>query len=352
MSEKQVYFAAANTGRGFVNCFDRFFSPDELERLYVIKGGPGTGKSTLMKEIADEAEKRGYTAIRCLCSSDPGSLDGVLIKETGTGIIDGTSPHMTDPKYPGAADTLIDLYPFFRTEYLRGQRGLLLPLFKRCAALHESSGKYRGFAALAKAEALSVTSSCTDMTKLRAAAKRVVSAIRGKPGAPLHRQISAFSSRGKVTLDTFDRMCTKKIAVCDEHGSAYIFMNALKELLTGLGTEFCYSCDTLLFGNCEAIYVPADGTYFLIAGRIAETDRNGYERLVNMKRFVCADALRTARGRLRMCEKAAAELDGEAEKLIKEAGAVHDKIEGIYQDAVDFKRLEKMKKELITKILG
>ncbi|MBP5207782.1 MAG: hypothetical protein J6330_04945 [Clostridia bacterium] len=352
MSEKQEYFAAANTGAGFVNCFDRFFDPDKLDRLYIIKGGPGTGKSATMKTVADEAERRGYEVVRCLCSSDPRSLDGVLIPALGVGAVDGTAPHATDPKYPGAVDVVLDFYPYFDVSYLRAEREKLLPLFARCSALHKSSGKYRGFAALAKAEEISVVSSCVDAVKLRAAAARAVSVLKGKPGAPLHRQISAFSSRGKVTLDTYARLCKKKVAVCDEHGSAYIFMNALKEKLTERGIGFYYSCDTLLFGNCDAIFVPEDGTCFTVTGRAADTDRSGYDRLLNMKRFIRADAERAVRGRLRMCEKAVRTLDGEAEKLIKEAGEVHDAIEAVYKNAVDFDGVGRLRQKLIGEIFG
>ena len=41
------YFACANSSRGFCNYFES--NLQGLERLYILKGGPGTGKSTLMK---------------------------------------------------------------------------------------------------------------------------------------------------------------------------------------------------------------------------------------------------------------------------------------------------------------
>ena len=43
------YFACANSSRGFCNYFES--NLQGLERLYILKGGPGTGKSTLMKEV-------------------------------------------------------------------------------------------------------------------------------------------------------------------------------------------------------------------------------------------------------------------------------------------------------------
>ena len=81
------YFACANSSRGFCNYFDS--NLQGLERLYILKGGPGTGKSTLMKEIGADFYDLGYDIEFIYCSSDPSSLDGVLIPALKVGIVDG-----------------------------------------------------------------------------------------------------------------------------------------------------------------------------------------------------------------------------------------------------------------------
>ena len=65
------FFIGANTARGFVNDADDIFSG--LKKLYILKGGPGTGKSTWMKRAAEKAEKAGYPVERYFCSSDSSS---------------------------------------------------------------------------------------------------------------------------------------------------------------------------------------------------------------------------------------------------------------------------------------
>lgn len=70
------YFAAANTSAGFVSFFDALFDPKQLKKIYILKGGPGVGKSTLMKNAALAAQKNGFHPIFYHCSSDPKSLDG------------------------------------------------------------------------------------------------------------------------------------------------------------------------------------------------------------------------------------------------------------------------------------
>ena len=47
---KRRYFPGANTGRGFIGHFEGIVPPwSEPHYTYVLKGGPGVGKSTLMK---------------------------------------------------------------------------------------------------------------------------------------------------------------------------------------------------------------------------------------------------------------------------------------------------------------
>ena len=41
------YFAAANSYEGFISFFDNIFNSEKFDRIYVIKGGPGTGKTVM-----------------------------------------------------------------------------------------------------------------------------------------------------------------------------------------------------------------------------------------------------------------------------------------------------------------
>ena len=105
-----VKFASANGYSGFRSNFANVFSPEKISKLFVVKGGPGTGKSTLMKRISEYFhDKADITHI--LCSSDPRSLDGVIIEGSNgaVAVADGTSPHAIEPSYPGVFERLIDL---------------------------------------------------------------------------------------------------------------------------------------------------------------------------------------------------------------------------------------------------
>ena len=52
MADTVSFFLGANTPYGFVSFFDELYNPYGDDRALIIKGGPGTGKSGIIKAIA------------------------------------------------------------------------------------------------------------------------------------------------------------------------------------------------------------------------------------------------------------------------------------------------------------
>lgn len=80
-------FPGGNTSLGFFSYYNYILEQAEAQRIFILKGGPGVGKSTFMKRIADEMMDRGYDAEYMHCSSDNDSLDGVVIPAIKSTII-------------------------------------------------------------------------------------------------------------------------------------------------------------------------------------------------------------------------------------------------------------------------
>lgn len=87
------YFLGANSYRGFCSMYDDFVFSPMIDRLYIIKGGAGCGKSSFMKTIADAANEAGRDVERIVCSGDTDSLDGIFIPGLRIAYVDGTAPH-------------------------------------------------------------------------------------------------------------------------------------------------------------------------------------------------------------------------------------------------------------------
>lgn len=76
-----TFFLGSCTPRGFSTFASEL--AEECGAVDYIKGGSGCGKSTFLRRIADEAAARGLEVWRFLCSSDPQSLDAVVLPSLG-----------------------------------------------------------------------------------------------------------------------------------------------------------------------------------------------------------------------------------------------------------------------------
>ncbi|MCL2587319.1 MAG: hypothetical protein FWE31_03730 [Firmicutes bacterium] len=121
MFKERRIFLGSNTPDGFVGWFDQIVDNYDLKKLYILKGGSGVGKSTFIRKFVESLEPSNVEWI--MCSADPASYDGAIMPELGLGIIDGTFPHITDPKYPRMVDEIIDLSQFIDPAKITATRG-------------------------------------------------------------------------------------------------------------------------------------------------------------------------------------------------------------------------------------
>ncbi len=105
-TEGRTIFFGASTPDGPINFIDNI--TEGLDKRIIIKGRPGSGKSTMMKKIAEKAGDMGLRVDRYPCSFDPASLDMIVIPALGAAVFDGTSPHKKEPFRPG--DEVVDMF--------------------------------------------------------------------------------------------------------------------------------------------------------------------------------------------------------------------------------------------------
>lgn len=97
MAQVTNFFVGANSGNGFQNLFSELTDLEDIYDLMILKGGPGVGKNTFMREIGRAMEEAGTPVEYLWCSGDPDSLDGVVLPALRCAVADGTSPHGTAP---------------------------------------------------------------------------------------------------------------------------------------------------------------------------------------------------------------------------------------------------------------
>ncbi len=134
-------FPGGNTSQGFYSFYDYIIEPDAT-RIFVIKGGPGVGKSTFMRKIGEAMLEKGYDVEFHCCSSDNDSLDGIVIPSIRVAMLDGTAPHVVDPKNPGAVDEIIHLGDHWNEEGLRQNKREILDTNKEVGRLFKRAYSY------------------------------------------------------------------------------------------------------------------------------------------------------------------------------------------------------------------
>lgn len=86
------YFLGGNTPAGFYSLYHQLSDPARMRALYIIKSGPGSGKSSLMRRVERRLQTAGLETEEVLCSGDPDSLDAVIVPALRAAIVDGTAP--------------------------------------------------------------------------------------------------------------------------------------------------------------------------------------------------------------------------------------------------------------------
>lgn len=135
-------FPGGNTSLGFFSYYSDIAVQEEAERIIIIKGGPGVGKSTFMKKIGEAMLQKGYDVEFLHCSSDNNSLDGVKIPKLKIAFIDGTSPHVVDPKSPGAVDEILNFGEFWDESGIRVHKKDIINTNKEISTVFARAYKY------------------------------------------------------------------------------------------------------------------------------------------------------------------------------------------------------------------
>ena len=122
--EETHRFLGAMGPKGQVSFYDELTS--NIANRYIIKGRPGTGKSTLMKKTGAAALISGYNVEYYHCSFDPDSIDMIIIPEISSAILDGTAPHVVEPQ---VRDNVIDMFSCINTDLVKEDEEPILSIW-------------------------------------------------------------------------------------------------------------------------------------------------------------------------------------------------------------------------------
>ncbi len=346
-----MFFICANSADGFVSRLGDCYDPHSGWQAFVIKGGPGTGKSTLMKRMALQAASGGQAVQLIACTGDPTSLDAVVLPQQKTVIMDGTPPHPVEPKSPGVCERLLDVGAAFDVEKLQQHRAEILACSRQNSALHASAAKYIGAAGTLLRELQQSVAPAADLAKATAFGVRLAKKHlpkQKKQGSEQIRFLSGITYRGHIFYgSTVRELCDKVIAIEDDYGPvAGAVLAQVRRIALERGYEII-TCPCPLFPNekIDHILIPALRLGFCTQNRYLQT---GVGRCVHARRFMQAGRLRQIKQRATLTRRTVKELLESAAGRMAEAKAVHDRLEGYYIPAVDFTKVDALAAQVLA----
>ena len=355
LSRQPMFFLGANAPGGFVSVFGNCYSAEDGWHTYIIKGGPGTGKSTLMKRVAGYFIKQGVRCQLCPCSSDPQSLDAVIFPDFKVALLDGTAPHVVEPQYPGACEEIINLGMAWNTQRLSENREKILLLSKANHDAHRKASGYLTAAGCLIEDSAFIARSCTDLQKAERFALRLAKKTIPKTtanGCEWLRYLSGVTPKGPLFYKkTIEKLCDDVIVISDEYGGASpIILDTLRQYALSAGHEIisCY-CPMRPKTKCEHLIIPALRLAFSTKTRYHSAETSN--RIIHARRFINPTALHEERLRLSYNRRAAGDLISAAADTLSEAKALHDELEKCYISAMDFELLNRETEEIVQKIL-
>ena len=340
LSNHVDFFMGALGPKGFQGYFDWLDTREQVP-LYLIKAGPGCGKSTLMNRLAQASP---LPVERIHCSSDPDSLDGVIFSRPRAAIIDATAPHTVEPAYPGAVQKVVDLHHVLDNDYLTAHRGEIVALFRRCSALQEQAGRSIRAAAALLEDSRRITAPLVNEEKLLGWARRLGARRLPRtdhPGSESIRLLSAVTPKGRmVFLNTVKALADEFIVLHDEQGAAApMALALLREMALERGYSIITCPCPLRESVIDHLFIPELRLAFLTGNSWHPMNLDGRQN-VHCTRFLEKGALRGQRARLRFDRRAAAELLELASEAQRQAKASHDELESYYRTAADFSQLD------------
>ena len=361
MAKVRHVFPGGNTCNGFFSFYNQMVSP-AVKRKFILKGGPGVGKSTLMKRLGEDCSAAGIAVEYHWCSSDNNSLDGVVLGAGEYCVLDGTAPHVVDPVYPGAVDEIINLGEYWDRNLIEQNRDSIVTLTGKIGRCFSRAYRRLKESRLAMDEWASyydeiINTEAVSRNVLALAADFLAGAA-SYSGPDRHLFASAITPLGLVNFaDSLLEDDTSVFAIKGSPGSgkAHLFSHILDLIkIRAIRAEIYHNplepsdVDIILLPETKAVLIDLSG--YLSS---YETAVSGHKvkRMLDFDPLIPAEAIEKSGSLIRAARQRFDAGIKDAIAHIKTAKDYHDELETYYTPAMDLESIEQFRSELRDQLL-
>lgn len=350
------YFLGANTPGGFTSLYHEITDPDVFRTVYILKSGPGSGKSTLMRKVERLAREAGHPTVEILCSGDPDSLDGVILPDLQAAVVDGTAPHVIEPSCPGVVERYIDLSFAYDRPSLQPHKDAIRAAFSTCQGHYRRAYRCLGAAGELRQNITDLLDGEAVQQKLARRAAGIASRELHRPptgeGRLSHRYLTALSCQGTMALwETVSAQADTVYELQATYGLGRHLLNPLLTAGLAAGHDAVACPDPMAPGHISHLIFPGLSLAF-VSTTPEYTWPKKAARRIRVDAMADANLLRTSRPRLRFTRRVAAALLEDGLASLAQAKAAHDDLETLYHPYVDFASVEQAADQVASELLS
>lgn len=315
-----------------------------------------------MKKMAQEFLNQDYDIEYHWCSSDNESLDGIVIGNQQVCILDGTAPHMVDPRYPGAVDEIINLGNFWQQKLLHKNRSQLIDLTSKVSISFERAYMRLRETKMAIKEWESYYREARDDEAVNrnivALTGDFLSGLTGDRQKIRHMFPGAITPGGLVSkIDSLIESDYSLFAVKGNPGSGIkdLFYHAEQMLrLATVEAEVYHnffdpeSIDIIILPQSKSVLIDISANLFDYTTLIPGIK---HRRFLDFDQLTNKSVIDTYKKNIVSARERFASGIADAVNFIRQAKAYHDQLESYYIPTMDFDAMETMRQDLSKQLL-
>ncbi|MGI6485276.1 MAG: PRK06851 family protein [Tepidanaerobacteraceae bacterium] len=354
------YFPGGNTPEGYFSHYDQVISWEKANKIFIIKGGPGAGKSSFMRKIADEFLKKGIGLEFFHCSADSKSIDGLVLPEYKIALLDGTAPHVIDPKFPGCVDDIINLGDYWDEYALSQNRQKIQEVNNLYGKCYKRVYNYLKAAKIILEDIVRIYKDAVDTNAINSKTDKVINEIfkeipyQNKMSEQRHLFASAITPDGIVHfLDCIFGDVSKRFIIKGSPGTGK--SDLMKRIcdnfvLKGFDVDVFHcpmepsKIDHLLVTELDYGFITSVKPHNI--SQIQQTDQ-----IIDLDFAVDTSKVNLYKQHLDYDNELFWALIHKSVEALKEAKGLHDQMEQLYSSNIDFKKIDDIREKLLSRML-